>query len=217
MPETDPIAQAVAKLFDFPVGVGVTDPRAPQPDLWGGEDIHLARAVPKRCREFAAGRAAARRAMEALGLPPQAVLPTLNHGPVWPMGLHGSISHSDSLCVAVVTQAPRCVGLDAEPATPLPEDLIQEVVGHALTGPDAALQAKRIFSAKEAAFKAQFPVSKTHFGFNVLDMEFDVDTDQFTATFATDLGPFTKGDKLLGRHTLVAEHFVTAVSMAMDA
>ena len=209
------IAQAVAALFDGEVGVGVTDPQGTSDPLWPGEDAHLGRSVPKRRLEFAAGRMAARQAMRALGLPPQAIPAAPDRAPIWPEGIHGSISHSDSLCVAVVTQHPRWLGVDIEPAMPLDATLLSEITGNRSTNPTRAdlLAARRIFSAKEAAFKAQFPASGKVLGFGAVKVV--LEGTAFTATFTDDVPPFTKGDKFLGRHGVVADHFVTAISIDM--
>jgi 4'-phosphopantetheinyl transferase EntD len=217
MHDKSAIADAVRALFDVPVGVGVTDPRAASAPLMAGEAAHLAGAVAKRKLEFAAGRAAAREAMAALGMPLEAVLSSASRAPVWPEGVQGSISHSDQLCVAVVCPAGRVIGVDVEPAAPLEADLMAEVLGHPPDSCDLKdrLAATLVFSAKEAAFKAQYPLSKRMIGFDATTVT--VEEMSFEVVFDQPAGPFARGDKLSGRHTLVAEHFVTAVSIDSHA
>jgi len=215
------VTQAIAGLVEGRVGVAVTDPRDPQPDLMPREAALVARAIVKRQREFAAGRAVARAAMAQLGGEAQEILASEDRAPVWPAGWRGSITHKDRLCAAMVTQDAVSLGLDIEEATPLGEDLIPRICdadeSAAIDGPEKGLHAKLIFSAKEAAYKAQYPLSGLLFGFHHLHLSLDTQAQRFTATFRAPATPFQIGDRLLGRYTQVAGHFVTAVSVPLDA
>jgi len=84
------------------------------------------------------------------------------HAPQWPPGIVGSLAHSDSHAVAAVA---RCedfagVGVDIEPAEPLPEELIDLVFASGeVKPPDSAeLVGRILFCAKEAAYKALYPI-----------------------------------------------------------
>lgn len=155
------------------VGVGVTDPRYPPTGLFPEEAAAMTRAVPKRRAEFAAGRRAARNAMAEIGLRPCAI-PQGNHGaPQWSAGLSGSIAHCDSCCISVVAHAEdyATVGVDIEPATALDADLIPVICNSSERDwvkkqSDAGLAAKLIFSAKEAVYKAQYPLTGKVIGFD---------------------------------------------------
>ncbi len=206
----------VARLFDgvAKVGVAVNDPRAQQPAPIGGEDAHLTRAFPARKREFAAGRAAVRGAMASLGLPAAPVPADEDRAPVWPMGLRGSISHSTTLCAAVVTCAPLTLGIDIEENTDLEAGLLSAICSDEETariaGPDQLRLAKLIFSAKEAVYKAQFPLTGLLIGFDQVDITLDLRNLGFTATFLKPTGCFDAGESLPGRFDGVADHLVTA-------
>ncbi|MGD9865228.1 MAG: 4'-phosphopantetheinyl transferase [Pseudodonghicola sp.] len=209
----------------FPAGVALagTDPRAPQPAPWPEERAGLDRPRPERLREFAAGRAAARRAMAQLGHPPAPVPHGLDRAPVWPAGLSGTISHCRSACLAAVARADtaRALGLDLEEDTPLPLDLIP-----AICTPEEAARlaqwpedrrgrmAKVIFSAKECAYKAQFPLSRTLFGFQALDLLLEPEAGRFTARFVKDVAPFAAGTRLNGRFAIGDGLIVTAMVLA---
>lgn len=136
----------------------------PAPPLWPEEQPAMARAVPARRQEFAAGRAAARAAMAQIGWAGQGLPVGPDRAPVWPGGLVGSISHAGPWAGAIVARQADWagLGLDLEPATPMPADLAPMV--RAPGDDDAGLlpapmAAKLIFSVKEAAFKAQFPLT----------------------------------------------------------
>lgn len=150
----------------LPPGVGIALRRLTDaaPPLWPGEAEAVARAVPARQREFASGRAAARAAMAGVGWPAQALPAGPDRAPLWPAGLVGSISHTRSWAGAVVAQQSDWagIGFDLEPATPMPDDLAAMVLAPGDQPGDLlppALAAKLIFSVKEAAFKAQFPLT----------------------------------------------------------
>jgi len=218
----DPIAQiqaAVATLFNEQVAIAVTDPKAPQPALMVSEGDAVAGAIPARQREFAAGRAAARAAMAQLGIDAKPIPADPDRAPIWPQGLTGSISHTDEICVAVVSRTVIChsLGLDIETATPLNVDLIATICSDTeqgrIAGPDHGFLAKLIFSAKEAVYKAQYPLTGQLFGFDHLDVTLDMTSGSFVATFLKPATPFAIGDTLPGRFVRVADHLVTAVAI----
>jgi 4'-phosphopantetheinyl transferase EntD len=134
-------------------------------------------ASPGRLAEFATGRWCAHGALAALLGPAQAALPVLADGrgaPVWPPGVVGSITHCMGWTGAVAAQgrAGRLgrgvagVGIDAEPAGPLPEGVLEVVASEherggldALRGRDPGVPWETVLhSAKESAYKAAYPL-----------------------------------------------------------
>jgi 4'-phosphopantetheinyl transferase EntD len=204
---------AARRLAPEGVALAVRDPAALAPPLWPGEGMPA--AIPKRQVEFAAGRACARAAMALLGVRPAAILHGTDRAPVWPPGLYGSITHSATACLAAVTHAPRLIGLDLEPATPLDPDLWDTVLLPAerravLQTATPGLHAKLFFSAKEAAYKAQYLRSRSLLGYDAMEISL---TDQgFTARFTADVPGFLQHSRLAGRHCLAEDHFVTLVA-----
>ncbi|MBN2629186.1 MAG: 4'-phosphopantetheinyl transferase superfamily protein [Rhodobacteraceae bacterium] len=212
MPE-HPLLAALRGLAPAGAGIGWADPRVDHA-LMPGES--LAGPVPARRREFSAGRVAARMAMAAIGLPAQALPMGGDRAPIWPAGVTGSITHSPTACLAVVLPAGswRGIGIDLEPDTPLTPDLWGTIlrpeelaVLHQAPEAQRARRAKLVFSAKEAAYKAQYPVSRTLFGFEA--MAVTLGPDGFSATFCTDIAPFIRGDRINGRIATVADHILT--------
>lgn len=189
--------RSIAALFGGPVAVAVLPVNGPHPPLMPQEARAVARAVQTRRDEFTAGRAAARLAMERLGLPPQAVPAAPDRSPVWPDGLTGSISHAGGLCAAVLSRDPlHKLGLDIEDAAPLDADLWPLVLTpdelDRLAQAPADRRgtiAKRIFGIKEAAYKAQFPLTGAVIGFQALDVTLAPDPQaDFARLRATDIG-----------------------------
>src|SRR5512134_460449 len=97
------------------------DPRDPSPPLLAEEEPLVARAVDKRRREFAKGRACARAALARLGCVAGPLLTGSEREPLWPDGVVGSVTHTDSYCAVAVVRSAACAGLgiDAELAEPL--------------------------------------------------------------------------------------------------
>jgi 4'-phosphopantetheinyl transferase EntD len=120
--------------------------------------------VAARRGEFDAGRKAAATALGDLGRVGGPVGRGRRGEPLWPFGIVGSISHSGGLAVAVVsdrTAATASLGVDIELA-----DGLDRASWDAVLTPSEQLRCSsdpRVlptvhFAAKEAAFKAMFPL-----------------------------------------------------------
>ncbi|MEW1859668.1 4'-phosphopantetheinyl transferase superfamily protein [Streptomyces sp. NBC_00669] len=147
------------------------------------EEPAVARAVPKRRAEHAAGRACAREALAALGLP-AGPIPRDNAdrgAPVWPKGVVGSITHCEGYRAAAVAHAADilALGIDAEPDGPLPDGVLDVI--HSTPEERAALAeltaakpemhwGRLLFSAKETVYKAWYPYHHRMLGFEEAEL-----------------------------------------------
>lgn len=178
-------SEAIAALFAEPVAAfetrGPVDPGALAPE----EAAHVARAAPKRVAEFAAGRACAHRALAELGAPGFVLRVGPDREPLWPAGVVGSITHSDGFCGVVAARIGtlRSLGLDAERRDAVHERLwsqiatAEERAGLASLKPDNAIEcATLIFSAKEAFYKCQFPLTREWLSFSDVSVSTERDT-----------------------------------------
>jgi 4'-phosphopantetheinyl transferase EntD len=176
-------------------------------DLLPEEKQLCARAVEKRKKEVAAGRVLARRLLKKLGYPERPLLNTPDRAPIWPEGVSGSIAHSRSLCIVAMSKAQniRTLGVDTEEEAPLPDELFGLVlVGEetrwlaAQPASERGVLAKLIFSAKECAYKAQFPLTKKILEFSEVTIELDLRANKFTASILpNDSGVFSRDGKHL--------------------
>nr|WP_314262193.1 4'-phosphopantetheinyl transferase superfamily protein [uncultured Devosia sp.] len=183
--------QAMADLLMPPGVVAVCrDANGDIGGLFAEELAVIARAVPSRQSEFAAGRSAARAALRRLGRAATPIPSGPDRAPVWPRGFIGSISHCRTgvIAIAASLDAPlRHVGVDIEEATGLEPELWESICRPAEIGwfdarPDAELWAKIIFSIKEAVYKAQFPLTRRLIDFHDVEIvELDADGN-FTAS-----------------------------------
>lgn len=215
------IHQALFPLFDAEVRLAAGDPRTAWPDVLPQEAAARATMAPARRREFSAGRTLAREAMQALGLPPLPVPMGDDRAPIWPDGLVGSLSHCADLCAVALARTDGgilALGLDIEPAEPLPADIADAVLApeERETLPSGAapgVLARAVFSAKECAYKAQYPLSRTLLDFSALRIALHPAEGRFTARFTIDAPPFRSGDGLDGRIALTPHHIFTAITL----
>ncbi|WP_328315665.1 4'-phosphopantetheinyl transferase family protein [Streptomyces sp. NBC_00388] len=189
------------------------------------EEALVARAVPKRRREFAVVRSCARRAMEELGVPAQPVLNGERGAPRWPIGLVGSMTHCEGYCAAALVRDSdlASLGIDAEPDGPLPTGGLGRVALPAEAARLAHLTRdhpdihwdRLLFSAKESVYKAWFPLTGRWLDFTEADIEISVNPDDpRTGSLRAALlvpGPMVGGRRLshfagrwTARHGLVA-------------
>ena len=197
----------IAEILPPPVAAVEAFEDPPGATLFPEEEAAMARAVPRRRGEFAAGRACARAALAQLGLPAAPILPGPRGAPQWPAGVVGSITHCDGYRAAAVARARDVLtlGLDAEPAGPLPGGVLDAVSLAEERGRLPALTAaaphvawdRLLFCAKEAVYKAWFPLAGRWLGFEEAAITFAPDAGTFTARLLVP-GPAVGGRPLVG-------------------
>lgn len=141
-----------------------------QGSLFDVEAHAIDKAVPKRKREFCAGRTLARAGLNLLGIaqPPVAIPVSADRAPVWPKGFTGSITHTDSHCACAVapTSAIRSIGIDMEKIGAVGPALwdhlftpSEQFTLNACNIEEQLFLATLYFCAKEAFFKLQYPLT----------------------------------------------------------
>ncbi|MEN3586629.1 4'-phosphopantetheinyl transferase superfamily protein [Streptomyces sp. ZYX-F-203] len=167
-----PVGVAWAEAFDDTL-LRPADPR----------ELALVRGRPERVvRQFAAARTCARRCLDALGAPPGPLLRTTDGAPAWPTGFVGSVTHCAGYRGAVAARADAwgALGVDAEPALPLPPGVLGLVASQRerrmvarLTGKHPRLPWDRLlFSAKESVYKAWHPATRRWIGTAAIEVAF---------------------------------------------
>ena len=215
----------------FPAGVVAAELRGDGDAslLLPAEMEYLSRAVPKRVKEFAAGRACARRAMAEFGIDGFALRVAPDRQPVWPAGLVGSITHTEGICAAVVGRCEEFSGLGVD----------TEIVGHvshdiwhsictvrelawldSLPAAQRAAAVTLVFAAKEAFYKCQYPITREWLDFHDLCVEvrwgaaeatFSVAAERAICVAATIFMP------LLGRYRLHEGYASAGIAIAATA
>jgi 4'-phosphopantetheinyl transferase EntD len=199
----------------FPDGVVLVTGR----DLAGGSDLFpeelqaMARATPARRHEFALGRCCAREALVLVGGARVGIPVGRFRDPVWPFGYVGSITHCHGFCAAAVARcvpanksgAIRGVGLDSEPAVPLPEELAGVVCGAeecawlADQRGDHMPWDRLFFCAKKSAHKCLFPTTHRFLEFRDIGVQFHPEHCAFDVTMPSLYG---SPSHLCGRYAI---------------
>lgn len=138
---------------------------------WPGEADLIGPVWARNRYQSLLARECARRGLLRLGHLPVAIPRLPGGGPAWPEGIVGSITHCAGYRAALVgrTADGRSAGIDAEPHRPLPPgvmELISSAGEQRLTGRLHAAAPHihwdtLLFCAKEAVYKAWFPLAGT--------------------------------------------------------
>lgn len=160
----------------------------PEAFLFPEELVAVARAIEHRKREHAIGRSCARRALARLGYPPLPILSGPKREPLWPAGVVGSITHCRGYSAAAVAKDSQllAIGIDAELHAPLPEGVFERISlpeerERLATAPAGVHWDRLLFSAKEATYKAYYPLARAWLGFDQAAIAFDPDARTFEA------------------------------------
>lgn len=153
-----------------------------------GDENHLlpeeARSIPSRQpmmrRASGAARWIARGLLANMGLNDVAVLRASSGAPVWPPGITGSLAHDDEMAVAAVAPIGHiaALGIDVEPALPLPDDIFALVAIPADRTDiiDRHLAGRILFAAKEAVYKAAYPLDREVLGYEDITVDLNAGT-----------------------------------------
>jgi 4'-phosphopantetheinyl transferase EntD len=235
-PYTGPHATLLDSLLPSSVVVRETRDLPQVLDLYPEEFEVVASAVDKRRQEFAAVRQCARRALSQLGHAPAPLLPGERGAPQWPAGIVGSMTHCAGFAAAALTRATdlASLGIDAEPHEALPDGVLEAIalpqeraLVRRLDGRCPAVSWDRLlFCAKEAVYKAWFPLTGKWLGFE--DALIDIhplstvpvtSTASVRGTFSARLlvpGPVVGGDRIgefAGRWRLSDGLLATAIAV----
>jgi 4'-phosphopantetheinyl transferase EntD len=180
LPAVLPDLVFAAELYDDPPDL------LPLPE----EEPLVARSVAKRRNEFVTVRHCARIALGEIGVGPVPILKGEKGEPCWPDGVVGSLTHCEGFRGAVVGRQGevRSVGIDAEPHDVLPRGVLDAislpVERSQLSALPPDLHWDRIlFCAKEATYKAWFPLTHRWLGFEDAHITFTLDGSGNTGSF----------------------------------
>ena len=169
---------------------------APGGILFPEEEKIIAHAVEPRRREYATVRSCARVCLGRLGYGPAPILPGVGGASIWPAGVLGSMTHCAGYAAAAVGSLPQisAIGIDAEPDAPLPDGVLDLIATAAerdrldVTRPetDGPNWDRLLFSAKEAVYKAWFPLVGDWLDHQEAEIRFHPQERTFTAQLSRD-------------------------------
>jgi 4'-phosphopantetheinyl transferase EntD len=143
--------------------------------LYAEEAASIPTQVPVARRASGAVRIVGRQLLAQMGIGPCPLPKGPSGAPVWPAGVVGSFAHADRVAVAALAKrtAIEALGIDIEPAGPLPAELL-DVVATArerlMLGRDAAA-GRLLFAAKEAVYKAVNPRDGRFLEYHDIDVD----------------------------------------------
>jgi enterobactin synthetase component D len=153
-----------------------------------------------RRRSFVAGRTALRMALDRAGIDAPAILADDRGAPRLPAGVAGSISHKESVAVALVAQETVArIGVDVEPDEPIRVDIARRVLTpeelveiEPLVDPERGRAVRLRFSAKEAVYKAIDPFVRRYVDFHEVSLRMVAEEGraEVQAHLARGEGPF---------------------------
>jgi 4'-phosphopantetheinyl transferase EntD len=209
----------------FPTEV-VTEEAHPTPHrgtLYPEEEAYLRNALPKRRREFTAGRLCVRRALIQFGIEHFPLRVGNNREPVWPHGIVGSISHTEGYCGVAVARKCRIetLGLDVECTSRLSRDCWEQICTRSELAWIDSLPPNRkqknvalLFSAKECLFKCQYPISGTWLDFHDVVITINSDVGEFYAMVPVKVvRSFQRGTYFAGKYLFRRGYVLTGMSV----
>jgi 4'-phosphopantetheinyl transferase EntD len=136
----------------------------------------FAGSITKVRRASGAARIVARGLLAGFGLPSVALPRSPSGAPIWPEGVIGSLAHDSRVAIAAVglRRDIDALGVDVEPAEDLAFDLIDVVATPAerMMIADVRFGGRLLFVAKEAAYKAVYPLDHTFLEYHDVEIDF---------------------------------------------
>lgn len=213
---------ALEAVFPSRIGVASLPISGAFPVEFPEEEVCVVGANAFRRQEFLAGRFCAREAMGKLGLPALPILAGEKRGPVWPSGIIGSISHTREHCVAAIALEGefRSIGLDMEQHKRLKPNLWRLVLTkkelewiNGIPESERISMAALVFSAKEAFYKYQFPLTQVWLGFQDAEVELSFEDGTFVLKILKDVLPeFSRGGCTKGRFAFYEDYVLAGIS-----
>ena len=186
--------------WDERVAIG-RDEDAAIASMWPAEAEASATFAARRRAEFAAVRECAREALSEEGFEPAPIVKGARGVPIFPANAVGAMTHTDGLRAAAIARqsAFRSLGVDAEPHEGLPPGVLEAVslqserdwVRAVLAGDPELRVDKLLFSAKEATYKAWFPLTRRWLGFEDAELSFRTEHAERTQSGVGARGTFT--------------------------
>ncbi|MEU9704931.1 4'-phosphopantetheinyl transferase superfamily protein [Streptomyces sp. NPDC047981] len=188
--------------------------------LYPEEEALIRGAVGSRRREFTTARVCARRALGRLGVAPAPLLPQGRGAPGWPPGVAGSITHCSGYraCAVVRRGDVLSLGIDAEPneaisagvlamvALPHEADQVREL-GARMPG---VCWDRLLFSAKEALYKAWYPLTGMEISFEHAEVGFEPERGAFGVRMLVAPPPGRSVPPIRGRYLLTGGLLLTS-------
>ncbi|WP_082456421.1 4'-phosphopantetheinyl transferase family protein [Novosphingobium sp. Leaf2] len=144
-------------------------------NLTPSERAQMPASVVRVLRASASARIVARHLFTAARYPvPTDICKNQSGAPIWPKGFVGSLSHDEDFAAAAISSQTdfKSIGIDVEPPTPLPQELIDIVATPQETSQASNLgvPVKLIFCIKEAVYKCTNVLDSVYLDYHDVDV-----------------------------------------------
>ncbi|MCX2889894.1 MULTISPECIES: 4'-phosphopantetheinyl transferase superfamily protein [unclassified Pseudomonas] len=182
----------------------------------------LLRSVAKRQAEYLAGRVCARAALQRLDGRDYVPGTHEDRSPIWPAGIHGSITHGKGWAAAVVADENSCQGLGLDQEALLDDERAERLMGEILIPAELERLDRRqlgltvtlTFSLKESLFKTLYPLTRQRFYFEHAEVLDWSPQGLARLRLLTDLSPqWRQGAEVQGQFCLQDGHLLSLVSV----
>ncbi|MBV4539463.1 4'-phosphopantetheinyl transferase family protein [Pseudomonas vlassakiae] len=182
----------------------------------------LRRSVAKRQAEYLAGRVCARAALQRLDGRDYVPGSHEDRSPIWPTGIHGSITHGKGWAAAVVAAEGTCRSLGLDQEALLEDERAERLMGEILTPAERerlapgqlGLTVTLTFSFKESLFKALYPLTRQRFYFEHAEVLAWSADGLARLRLLTDLSPqWRHGAEVEGQFCLQDGHLLSLISV----
>ena len=207
----------------LPTAIAVVEGAIPDPPdpIWPEESASVRNAVPKRAREFAAGRAFARRALGILGISPGPLPAKPDRSPLWPPGFVGSVTHASDYCAVAVARTTdvSAIGIDVEELERFDPIFVEQIFSPiemrlhvpATTPRELRRLGALIFSAKEAIYKCLSTVAEVRLSFRDCTVQLEHEAGAFAMIVPATARIFAADQCIAGRFAFAGTLVGTAV------
>lgn len=186
----------------------------------------LENSSEKRILEFKFGRYCVNKALEKIGHEPITLgINESDRAPIWPNDLVGSLSHKNSLYIAVVGKSSDYLSLGIDIEFFIQKERFHAIEKLVLTdsdktyidtlGDDLSFLYTLIFSAKESLYKLIYPLSKTYFDFREANfVSLDTERSTFDLEIISDKdGMKNYKKRYKGEYILNDKYIITQMSL----
>ena len=131
--------------------------------------------VPDKRRASGSARIVGRALLQQLGVAESAIPKRVTGAPLWPDGVTGSFAHDQTVAVAAagLRRDVGALGIDVEPATTLPADMLDLVTSatERLGADGDPLRGRVLFAVKEAVYKAVHPLDGKFLDYHDIEVD----------------------------------------------
>jgi 4'-phosphopantetheinyl transferase EntD len=175
-------------------------------------------AVAKRKREYSTGRWLARTALSYRGQASEHLLSGEAREPLWPEGIVGSITHTDSHAAVAIARRDDYIGLgiDMEHVGAVDQKLLPKLLTGAERANLGGVDPTLIFSAKEASYKLLYPLVGEYVDFLAVEVQMAESDPFFNIRYIGSSPDNAIVEKAKGMYLQLENHWICCIVLVRN-